>query len=178
MHKRLSHCHPRRRQWLRGIHDCKGLMAQFRHETCPISTGGGTRRVHLVREGGGPGALMELEERAAVGFGARGGARGMLSRSFVRAVRMAGAGAPEATCNTAARYMRCLHCTLNSSLHCTHLRSLNEGAGALRKIPPFHARQKTVPENRDEPPKTPPEHALHLVCVERSDLLLSCCPAS
>ena len=30
--------------------------ARLRNETCPISTGGGTRRVQLVREGGGGGA--------------------------------------------------------------------------------------------------------------------------
>ena len=31
-------------------------MGRTRDETCPISTEGGTRRVHLVRRGGGRGA--------------------------------------------------------------------------------------------------------------------------
>ena len=39
-----------------------------RDETCPISTGGGTRRVQLVREGGG-GACRPCRARALQGRG-------------------------------------------------------------------------------------------------------------
>ena len=36
-------------------------------ETCPVSTGGGTRRVQSVRKGGGGGAFQETVQRARLG---------------------------------------------------------------------------------------------------------------
>jgi hypothetical protein len=38
--------------------------AAWRDEACPVSTGGGTRRVHSVREGGGGGAKQSREQPA------------------------------------------------------------------------------------------------------------------
>ena len=46
--------------------------ARRRDETCPVSTGGGTRRVQSVREGGGGGASFAGADRRACGAARRG----------------------------------------------------------------------------------------------------------
>ena len=74
-------------------------------ETCPVSTGGGTRRVQSVREGGGgglrnfPGAAAQAPAggpAASAGFGPGGAPRSHLWVADVALQALGGAGGPEA----------------------------------------------------------------------------------
>ena len=80
-----------------GVHAYHGR----RDETCPISTGGGTRRVHLVREGGGGEVHAYYDARAEDGVIGRKHA----GEALVRAE--GGAGTLEGDPRGTSAFLRC-----------------------------------------------------------------------